>query len=141
MCGVKMPNSRIEERKRRQRPDRHQDHLALQIVPDLDLFLVLVAGLVHHVVVLGLEKEMTDLPAGHRHQPAGERRQGRIREHHHIGEQEADGAQQMERLIDPAVMIVAMVIPPLHSQSLEKSVHSVPAFRIRQCYVDSMNPM
>ena len=53
---------RIEiERQRRQRPDRQQDDLALEIVADLDLFLVFVAGVVHHVVVLRLEEEVADL--------------------------------------------------------------------------------
>ena len=45
--GVRLEDAeqrRIEiERKRRQRPDRQQHDLALQVVADLDLFLVLVA--------------------------------------------------------------------------------------------------
>src|SRR5262249_28805813 len=30
----------------------------------------------------------------------------------------------MQRLIDPAVMIVAMIVPTLHSQGLEKRLHN-----------------
>ena len=81
---------------RRQRPDRHQHDLAAQIVADLDLFLVLVAGLVDLVVVLWLEEKVTDLPRGHRHQPADQRRDGRVFEDHHVGEQKADRADQVQ---------------------------------------------
>ena len=82
---------RIEvERQRRQRPDRHQHDLALEIVADLDLFLVLVGRLVDVVVALRLEEEVAGLPGGHRHQPADQRRQRGIREHQRIGAQEAD---------------------------------------------------
>ena len=43
------------------RPDRHQHDLALQIVPDLDLFLVLMGRLIEVVVAPGLEEEMAGL--------------------------------------------------------------------------------
>ena len=123
--GVRLEDAeqrRIEvEQQRRQRPDRHQHDLAPQIVADLDLFLVLVRGLVDLVVVLGLEEEVADLPAGHRHQPADQRRHRRIGEHQHVGAQEADRAHQVQRLIDPAVVVVAMIVPALHSQSLRES--------------------
>src|SRR5262249_45444863 len=66
---------------------------------------------------------MADLPAGHRHQPTDQGGHGRILEHHGIGGEEAYRAHQMERLVHPAVMIVAMVVPTLHSQSFEKAVH------------------
>src|SRR3974390_2379231 len=38
--------------KRRQCPDRQQHNLAPQVIADLDLFLIFVRGLVHHVVIL-----------------------------------------------------------------------------------------
>jgi hypothetical protein len=44
----------------------------LQIVADLDLFLVLMGGLVDHVVVAGLEEKMADLAAGHANKPRNE---------------------------------------------------------------------
>jgi hypothetical protein len=31
----------------------------------------------------------------------------------------------MKRLIDPAVMVVAMIVPALHPKSFQKSVHNV----------------
>src|SRR5258708_19183590 len=37
----------------------------------------------------------------------------------------------MQRLIDPAVMIIAMIVPTLHSQGLEKALHSSSPFCAR----------
>ena len=34
----------------------------------------------------------------------------------HVGNDEADGAQQMQGLVDAAVMVVAMIVPPLCPQ-------------------------
>src|SRR5262249_38258275 len=67
---------------------------------------------------------MADLAAGHRHQPTDQSCYRRILKHHHIGGQKADRAHQMKRLIDPAVMIEAMIVPTLHSQGLEKRLHN-----------------
>jgi len=50
-------------------PDGHQHNLALQVVADLDVFLVLVGGMVHLVIALRLEEEVTRLPARHGDQP------------------------------------------------------------------------
>src|SRR3954451_5080085 len=50
---------RIEEKDHgRQRPDRHQHDLALQIIADLDLLLVLVARVIDVVVPPRLKEEM-----------------------------------------------------------------------------------
>src|SRR5262249_23329745 len=49
----------------REDPDRHEHHFALQVVTDLDVFLMLVCCSVDFVVVARLEKEMTNLPARH----------------------------------------------------------------------------
>jgi hypothetical protein len=49
---------RIEHQdQRRQRPDRHQHDLALQVIADLDLFLVLMGRLVEVVISFRLEKK------------------------------------------------------------------------------------
>ena len=109
------------QHQRRQRPDRHQHDLALQIVADLDFFLVLVGRLVDVVVALRLEEEMTGLPRGHRDQPADQRGSHRIDEQQHIGDQEAERADEVQALVDAAVMIVAMVVPALGSQLLAES--------------------
>ena len=102
---------------------RVQDHLAAQVVADLDLLLVVVGRLVHLVVALGLEEEVADLADAHRERPAEQRRDHRVREQQRVRRQEADRADQVQRLVDPAVVIEAMVIPPLFLELAEKSVH------------------
>src|SRR6267142_506257 len=112
---------------RRQRPDRHQYDLALQIVADLDLFLVLVRRLVDVVVSPRLEEEVTGLPRGHGDQPADERRYHGIDEQHRVSKQKARGADEVQRLVDTAVVIEAMVVPALGSQFLQEVLdHSLP---------------
>jgi hypothetical protein len=54
--------------------------LRLQVVADLDVFLVLVGRLVDVVIALGLEEEVTGLAAHHGHQPAEHRGDGRALE-------------------------------------------------------------
>jgi hypothetical protein len=73
-----------------------------------------VRRLVHLVVTLRLEEEMADLPAGHGEQPADQRRRRRACEHQHVRAEEASRADEMQRLIDPAVVVIAMIVPPLH---------------------------
>src|SRR5271156_6847344 len=77
------------------------------------------------VVTLGLEEEVSGLPADHGHQPANQRRGRRILEDQAVCGQKAERAEQVERLINAAVMIVAVVVPPLDSQSFEKTLHAV----------------
>src|SRR5262249_2294771 len=103
-------------------------------------------GLVHLVIALWLEEEMAGLPRHHINQPANKRAHGRVLEHHDIGNKEAEGAHKMERLVDPAVMVIAVVIPTLHSQSLQKAAHAhLLASRVfasvMACYGDSVNAM
>ena len=84
---------------------------------------MLVGGLVDLVVALGLEEEVPRLPADHGDQPADQRGGHRIREHHDVGDEEADRAQQVQRLIDAAVVVVAMIVPSLCSQFRPKISH------------------
>src|SRR5215467_9541599 len=81
-------------------------------------------GIVHHVIVLRLEKEVPGLPRGHRHQPTSERRNRRVFEDHHIGKQETYRTDQVKRLIDPAVVIVSVIVPALGPQRFQKIMHS-----------------
>jgi hypothetical protein len=86
---------------------------------------------------------MPGLPRRHRHQPAGERRYGRILEDHHVGKQKADGTDEVKRLIDTTVVVVAMIVPALRPQSGQKTCHlSLPVRHevIGPRYGDSMNP-
>src|ERR1700760_808072 len=78
-----------DENQRRQRPDRHQDNLAAEVVADLDLLLVLVRDLIDGVVRPGLKEEMTDLPAGHRYQPANQAGERGVAEDQRVDAQEA----------------------------------------------------
>jgi hypothetical protein len=48
-----------------------------------------------------------------------------------VGAHEAHGAEQMEGLIDPAVMINPMIIPPLFLQVLKKTRHRHPCSSVR----------
>ncbi len=113
-----------EQHQRRQRPDHQQHDLALQIVSDLDLFLVLVRRLVDVVVALRLEEQMTGLPRGHGHQPADQGSGHGIHENHGVADEEAEGADKVQSLVDPAVMVVAMVIPALLPQFRQEAIHS-----------------
>src|SRR6267143_6870341 len=110
---------RIEEQhQRRKRPDRHQDDLSVQIIADLDFLLVVVGRMVDVIVALWLEEEVTRLPGRHRDQPADQRGSNRINEQQWISDQKAGGTDKVQALVDAAVMVVAMVVPPLSSQLL-----------------------
>ncbi len=102
-----------EQQQRRQGPDGHQHHLALEIVADLDFFLVVVARLVDVVVVARLEEKVPALAAGHADEPRQEHRDRRMLEDQEVRADEAGRAQQVERLIDAAVVVVAVVVPAL----------------------------
>ena len=46
-----------------------------------------------------------------------------IREQHHVGDEKADGAQEVQGLVDAAVMVVAVIVPSLRSQFLPEISH------------------
>jgi hypothetical protein len=84
---------------------------------------VLVRRLVHLVVALGLEEEVTDLARHHRDGPAEDDRDGGPGEEQHVGGEKAAGAEEVQGLVHAAVMVVAMVVPALLLQGIEKSSH------------------
>jgi len=132
---------RIEvKHQRRGRPDRHQDHLAAQIIADLDLFLVFVGRLVDVVVPPGLEEEMAGLARGHRDQPADQRGYQRIEEHHDVADHETDGTDEVQALVDSAVVVVTVVVPALDAQLLHEALdHCFPQEVSRgDVYMNSM---
>src|SRR5258708_25236970 len=100
-----------------------QDDFAAQVISDFDFFLVLVSGVVDPIVSLGLEKEMTGLAAHHGHQPAYQRRLHGIEKHRDVRDDEADCTQKVQGLIDPAVMVVAMIVPALSLKFRQKTLH------------------
>jgi hypothetical protein len=87
-----------------------------------------------------LEEEVAGLARGHRDQPADQRRHQRVEEHHDIADDEADGADEVQALVDPAVVIVAMVVPALDAKLLKEAFdHSFPPkIRLGVSYRDSM---
>jgi len=111
------------QRCRRQCPDREQHYFALQVVAHLDRLLVLVGRPVDRVVAFRLEAEVADLAAHHREQPADQRRGHRVREDHEVRREKAQRADQVQRLIDAAVVVVPMIVPALCSQGLQKTLH------------------
>src|ERR1700693_2358679 len=126
--GLEDPEERwVEPQDRRgQGPDRQQRRLAPEVVTDFDVFLVLVGGLVDVVVALGLKEEVTHLPAHHRHQPRYQRRCRWILEDGDIRGQKAHRAEQVQGLIDTAVMVVAVIVAALKFESAQKALRGFP---------------
>ena len=123
--GRKQPEkARIRPQQRRaERPDGVQDHLAPQVVSHLDVFLVLVGSTIDRVITLGFEKEVTGLPADHGHEPADQRGFRGVGKRGHVGRDEADRTQEVQGLIDAAVMVVTMIVPSLGAQFRQKTLH------------------
>jgi hypothetical protein len=85
---------------------------------------------------------MTDLAAGHGDQPAYEDRGDRVAEYQHVSAKKTRGADEVQRLIDPTVVIIAVIIPPLFLQSSKKIAHLLSLLEaVRCCYCDSMKGM
>ncbi len=80
--------------------------------------------LVRLVVALGLEEEVARLARDHRHEPADEAGGGRLREEQHVGAQEAQRAHEMQGLVDAAVVVIAVVVPPLFRECTPKAIHA-----------------
>src|ERR1700730_14770876 len=72
------------------------------------------------VVAPGLKEEVTGLPGGHRDQPADQSGGNRIDEQQSVGNQKAGGADEVEALVDTAVMVIAMIVPALPAQLFAK---------------------
>src|SRR5271169_4011538 len=100
-----------------------QYDFAAEVVADLDLFLVLVGGVVYRIVTVRLKKEMANLAAGHRHRPSHQGRDRRVPEQQEPHKYEGDRAQKMKRLIDQTMVIVAVIVPALNFQRLHKATH------------------
>jgi len=107
-------------------PQAHQHHLAADVVADLHRFLVRVAHLVDVVEAARLEEEVAALPRHHRDAPADDGRQRRVHEQQHIGHEEAEGADEVQRLVDAALVIEAVVVPPLLRELAQEGLHGQP---------------
>ena len=97
-CGRQQPAQRRigQHDQRSERPDGHQDDLAAQVVTDLDLFLVLVRGLVGLVIALGLEEEVARLARRHRNEPGHQRGRCRVGKQQGISPQETQRTEEMQ---------------------------------------------
>jgi len=79
--------------------------------------------LVDLVEALGLEEEVPGLAADHRHRPGQQGGPGRVHRQQPVGHQKADGAEQVQALVDAAVVVVAVVVPALDPQLFKESIH------------------
>ncbi|WP_267393686.1 MULTISPECIES: hypothetical protein [unclassified Sphingomonas] len=94
-----------------------------QIVADLDLFLVIVGRVVDVVIALGLEEEVAGLAAGHRHAPGEQAGDRRVGEQQHISGEEGAGADEVQALVDQAVVVIAVVVPALFGELCTETGH------------------
>ena len=86
---------------------------------------MVVRGVVDVVKAAGFEEEMPGLTAGHRDTPRDQASECRIGEQAHVGDEEAARADEVQRLVDAAVMVVTMVVPTLNAESFEIGVHGL----------------
>jgi hypothetical protein len=78
---------------------------------------------IHFVKSFGFEEKVTHLTGCHGNQPGDQGGHHRVNEQIHIGHQKRNGADQMQGLIDAAVMVKTMVIPALGFEDLQQLVH------------------
>jgi hypothetical protein len=100
-----------------------QNHFAAQVVAHFDVFLVLMRGVVDVVIALRFEEEVSGLTADHGDEPADQGGHHRVLEHHHVGDDETQCAQEMQGLIDAAVVVETMIVPTLGPQFCQKALH------------------
>jgi hypothetical protein len=66
---------------------------------------------------------MTGLSGSHCYQPSHKGRRDGVNEQKYVRNQKRHRADEVKTLIDPAVVIVAMIIPSLYAQRLQKLFH------------------
>ena len=82
-------------------------------------------GLIHFVVAFRFEEEMADLAADHGGEPTDECGGDRVGENQNVGGEKTQCTDEMQRLIDAAVMVVAMVVPTLDPECFKKFLHCI----------------
>ena len=85
-----------------------------------------VGGLVDLVIPFWLEKEMSSLAACHRDTPGQQGRVGGVNEQQPVGGYKAKGTQEVQALVDPAMVVVTMIVPAQDFERLEKLFHVGP---------------
>ena len=86
---------------------------------------MLVGRLIDLIVAFGLEEEMSRLPTRHRHAPGQQGGIGRVHEQERVRRDKAQRAQEMEALVDSAMMVVAMIVPAQDRERFKKLFHVV----------------
>jgi hypothetical protein len=92
------------------------------------IVLVVIADVVDGVVAVGLEEEMPSLPRQHR-QPADDARDRCVREQQRVAAEEDDGADQVQRLVDGALVVEAVIVEALRAQHVRETAHQNPRSR------------
>ena len=112
---------------RQQGPDTQQHHLAAQVVAHLDLFLEVVGGFVDVVIAQRLKEKVTGLSGGHGDHPGQQRGHGRIDPQHAVSHHKSHGTEQVQGLVDAAVVVVTVIVPTLNFQSFQEIFHKNPS--------------
>jgi len=79
--------------------------------------------MIHMVVAFRLKEKMAGLPCSHRYQPCNQCGHGGVDEQVSIRQHKAHGADEMQRLIDSAVVVITVVIPALNFKLFKKFRH------------------
>jgi hypothetical protein len=85
-----------------------------------------VGGLVDFVIPFWLEEEMSSLAACHRDTPGQQGRVGGVNEQQPVRGYKAKGTQEVQALVDPAMVVIAMIVPTQDFERLEKLFHGGP---------------
>lgn len=124
--------TRVEENHQgQQNPDAEQHDFASQVVAHLDFFLVLIRRLVDVVIAEWLKEEMTCLTRRHGDQPGNQRCPGRVNEKHGIRNEKTHRTQKMQGLVNPAMVVVTVIVPTLDFQGVQKVFHRQSSYQ--QC--------
>ena len=108
-----------------QSPDAEQNHFASQVVAHLDFFLVVVGGLVDMVITQRFKEKVARLTRCHGHRPSQQGGDRGVNEQKSIRHDEGHGTQQVQGLVDAAVVVITVVIPTLNTQFFKKIFHAV----------------
>jgi len=101
------------DHERHRDPYCQQHDLSAKIVAKLDFFLVRECCVVHFVEPPRLKEKVPDLSNPHRHDPTKNCRKRWLKWYEQVRHDETTRAQQMQRLVHTASMVVAMIVPAL----------------------------
>jgi hypothetical protein len=73
---------------------------------------------IHAVEAFRFEEKVSDLPRPHRNDPPQKSGRKRIERNERVADQKARGAEQVQTLVHPTLMVKAMIVPALLFQLL-----------------------